>query len=563
MTCDWDIAKFLIFSDNGIPLIYYSHFTAIAIFIGLLGFTFLRLKQWPKRSFRLLAASYGIWLFCDIVLWANEKIPHVLFFWTVINIVEPLIFVFAFSFFLEFVEKKTISLRGKWIIFALLLPTLIMAPLGLSVVGFDYTTCDRNVVEGIAAYYNYFLEALFLLLIIAKTIQLVVRYSRERLSGKTKLVLIAISTSFLLFSFLLANFLGTFTGDYETSQLGHIAVPIFAAFLAYITVRYESFKPRILFIDTLVGALFILLLSLLFVDNRNYQIYANLISFVIMIPLGYSLMTGIRKEVKQREQLEKISTELRAANEQLKKLDQQKNEFLSFASHDLKSPIALIKQFASLIYDGTYKDPNKVSETILKIKNTADRAVNMVNTFLDLRRIEEGRMEYNFEQKNIIDFVKGITEDFTPLAKQQKNIAVSFSATSPDIQARFDTNTLRQVLQNYLDNALKYTGNADERGLGRGQTPTNTQNWIKVNVRAEDKTVLIAISDSGLGMDKELLSVLFEQFRRDPSVAKKIQGTGLGLFIAKQIVRAHHGDTWAESDGKGKGSTFYIRLPKA
>lgn len=268
----------------------------------------------------------------------------------------------------------------------------------------------------------------------------------------------------------------------------------------------------------------------------------------LVFALGLSVFFMQRKKMEQTiKERGAINEQMYGMAKQLKELNQQKSEFLSFASHDLKSPIALMKQYATLIYDGTYKEPTKVNETLLKIKTTADRAVNMVNTFLDLRKIEEGKMEYNFEKRNIVELVSGITGDFALLAKQQKNIEVSFNSSSPDIQVTLDTNTLRQVLQNFLDNSLKYT----------------EQGWIKVEVTAEQKTVLIKISDSGLGMDKELLPVLFEQFRRDPGVAKKIQGTGLGLFISKQIVQSHHGDTWAESEGKGKGSQFYIRLPKA
>ncbi|MEZ4979811.1 MAG: HAMP domain-containing sensor histidine kinase, partial [Chitinophagales bacterium] len=471
--------------------------------------------------------------------------PHVLFFWTVINLVEPLIFVFAFSYFLELAEGKKMSINGKWIILALLIPTIIMAPIGLSVVGFDYTTCDRNVIEGIAAYYNYALEALFLLLIVGKTIQLTIRNRKNRAWSKSKLFLAAIGTSLLLFSFLLANFLGTWTGDYETSQLGHIAVPLFAAFLAYITVKYESFKPRILFIDTLVVALFILLASLLFVENRDYQIYANIVSFIIMIPLGYSLMSGIRKEVKQREELEKITKALEEANTELKKADQLKSEFLSFASHDLKSPVSKMKQWASLIHDGTITEKEQIEETLFKIKTTGDRALRLVDEFLNIRKIEEGKMEFTFEEKDIVEFTKSLIDDFQPIAKQ-KGLALTFKSSAKEAFVKMDAVKIRQVIENLIDNALKYT----EEGS------------IDVSIKDEQKSVLISVKDTGPGIDKNVIPSLFAQFKRAPGETKKIKGTGLGLYIAKQIVLEHKGEVWAESEGEGKGSTFLVRLAK-
>lgn len=211
MICEWDTAQFLIFSNNGEPLIYYSHLTSIVIFLALLGLTFLKLKPWPKQPFRLMAVAYVIWLFCDLVLWGNEQPENVMFFWTIINLVEPLIFVSAFLYFHQFVENKAPPVWNQWLIFILLLPTMIMAPIGLSVVGFDYSSCDRNVVEGFAAYYNYFLEAIFLSFIIIKTI--FVLFTNRFKGQRSKLLLVSLGTSFLLFSFLIANFLGTLTGD--------------------------------------------------------------------------------------------------------------------------------------------------------------------------------------------------------------------------------------------------------------------------------------------------------------------------------------------------------------
>ena len=545
MNCNWDASNFLIFSGNGAPLIYYSHLTAISLFIGLLIFTLLKSKDWPRTPFRYIAIAYIVWLFCDLVLWMNEKPTHIMFFWTVINLVEPLIFVAAYSYFFEFATKKPMPIKNRWYILALLIPTLIMAPMGLSAIGFNLTNCDRDVVEGIAAYYNYALEALFLLLVVTKGMRLMV--SKQYEMQKSKLILATLAISFLLFSFLIANLSGTLTGDYVTSQYGHIAVPIFAAFLAYITIKYESFEPKILLIDTLVASLFVLLLSLLFVENNNYQIYANIVAFLIAIPLGYTLSKNIRHEVNTRKKIQLLADDLAAANVQLTDLNRQKSEFVSFASHDLKSPINIIKQFASLIADGTYKEPQKIQETVNKIKVNADRATALVDDFLDIRKIEEGHMDYAFEIKDIVSFVKAATEEYAPLAKAQKNIEVSFATSVAKANVKMDATRLRQVIQNLLSNSLKYS----EKG------------FIKVTITEEQCTILITVKDTGLGMDKALLPILFEQFHRDASVAKKIQGTGLGLYISKQIVLAHGGEIWAESEGKGMGSTFTVRLPKA
>ncbi len=546
MNCDWDIAQFLIFSSNGEPLIYYSHLTSILIFLGLFIFTFLPLKNWPKKTFRLMALSYVLWLFCDLVLWANEKPDNVMFFWTLINLVEPLIFVFAFAYFQQFTKGEPLSIRTKWLIFGLLLPTLIMAPIGLSVSGFDYTNCDRNAVEGIAAYYNYFLEALFLALILLKTLGLF--FSKRFKDQRGKLLLVAIGNSSLLFSFLVANFLGTYTEHYVTSQYGHIAVPIFGAFLVYITIKYESFEPRILLIDTFTGALFILLLSLLFVNNPTYQIYANVVAFILLTPLAYTLVTSIRKEVRTRKQIQILAENLKQANEKLKELDRLKSEFLSIASHDLRAPLTVVRNFMSLLLDGTYGKLPPAAET--GAHQVFDRATDMaksVETYLNVSRIEQGSMKYDFIDVELAGLIKNAVTAFTPNA-EKKGLAVKLSI-APElagVKTRLDVAKMNEVFNNLLDNSIKYT----------------PEGSIGVVVDKKGTLARITITDTGVGMSQETIGKLFKLFSTGAESRKvNVSSTGVGLYITKAHVEAHKGKIWAESDGEGKGSRFIVELP--
>ncbi|MES2994917.1 MAG: ATP-binding protein [Patescibacteria group bacterium] len=543
MMCEWDVAQFLIFSTNGEPLIYYSHLTSIVIFLALLGFTLLKLKQWPRGAFRLMAIAYIVWLFCDLVLWANDNIEHVLFFWTLINLVEPLIFVAAFAYCIQFIDNRTLSSKSRWAIFALLFPTLVMAPMGLSVVGFDYTTCDRNVVEGIAAYYNYFLEALFVFLLLLKTGSILIykRYAGRRV----RLTLVVVGTSLLLFSFLIANFLGTFTGDYVTSQYGHIAVPIFAAFLAYITIKYESFEPRILLVDTLVVALFILLLSLLFVEENNYQIYANALAFAIMIPLGYTLVTSIRKEVKTRKEIQQLATNLESANGKLKELDQLKSEFLSVATHQLRAPLTAIRGYAANISEGSYGAvPEYLNDPLHVIQESTRLMVNSIEDYLNISRIEQGRMKYEKSDFDISDISKRVIEELLPVATK-KGLALTLTANEP-ITVNADIGKIKQVLTNLVDNAIKYT----EKGS------------IAVTVEKKEKVARVTITDSGVGIAADEIDKLFSKFTRARAANEvNTTGTGLGLYVAKQLVEGNGGKVWVESDGLGKGSRFVVELP--
>jgi len=554
MQCTWDTAKFLIFSGNvNAPLIYYSHFTSIAIFIALLLLTFLNLKPWPKNALRLLAVSYITWLFCDLVLWANERPDNIMFFWTIINLVEPLIFIAAYSHFVSFTEKRSLNRKEKWLIFALLIPTLIMAPAGLSAVGFDLTNCDRNAVEGIAAYYNYFLEALFMAMILLGSVKRFWQLGKEK-KQRMRLVLASGSLLLLLTSFLTANFLGTYLDDYSISQFGHIAVPVFALFLAYITIKYETLEARILSIDLGTAALVILVFSLLFIANQSAHNYVIILTLALLVPLSYTLVTGIRKEVRSRKKieelagkLEKSNEDLASANVRLTELDRQKSEFVSLASHQLRSPLTAIRGYASMMVEGEYGTLDEtLKEPVQKIADSVKSMVLMVEDFLSISRIEQGKMKFDFTDFDLKKLAEEVVYELKPNA-DKKQLTLTFSAEpGKKYLVSADQTKIKQTILNFLDNSIKYTP--------KGSIA------VSVKKNAYDK-IIISIADTGIGMSAETIPKLFQKFARANDANKtNVIGTGLGLYVAKQMVEAHKGRVWAESPGVGKGSTFFIEL---
>ena len=337
-----------------------------------------------------------------------------------------------------------------------------------------------------------------------------------------------------------------FLEDFRFLPLSGLFTFPFIIFAAYAILKQRLLGVKVIATEILTFILAVVTFAeIIFANDTGIVLFRSGV-FILVLSFGILLIRSVRKEVEQRERLEKITKDLEAANVELKRLDDFRKQVLSFASHDLKAPISLMKQSATLIYDGTYKDEQKIRDTAFKIKMFADRGVNMIDNFLDIRKMEEGKLEYNFEKKNVVEFAKNITNDFALLARQ-KDIDVTFDSPVQDIQSEIDTDKMRQVFQNLLDNSLKYT----------------EQGSVRVSMTEEQNTVLFKIQDTGIGMTKELLPVLFEQFKRAAEVEKTIKGTGLGLYISKQIVLAHHGEIWAESEGVGKGSSFFVRLEKA
>jgi signal transduction histidine kinase len=538
MMCEWDTARFLIFSGNGEPLIYYSHITSALIFIALIGFTFLKLRPWPKNSFRLIAVSYAVWLFCDLILWANENIDHIMFFWTLLVMVEPLIFIGAYIYFLRFTENKPLS-RGTTLFLTLLLvPSLVFGALGLSVIGFDATTCDRNAWEGIGVYYGFFVEALLLLLIIGKTARLLLSVNSR--GTRTKLFLVSLGVSLLFVGFLSANFLATLTGDYVTSQYGHISVPMFAAFLAYITIRYESFEPRILLIDTLVTALFILLASLLFVENEAYQIYANVMAFIIMMPLSYTLLTGIRKEVRIRKELEVLTKELQATNERQETL-------IHFIGHEVKGFLTRdAGTLASLSEGDVGSLPEPARLFAMKGLTEARRGIDAVATILKASNLKKGTVSYEKAPFDLKEIVVSTVEKAAGAATE-KGLVLSVTPSDGVYEMLGDKAQIQDhVLRNLIDNAINYT-------------PSGS---IIISLRNTGGLLSVAITDTGIGISAEDKERLFtEGGHGKDSQRMNAHSTGYGLYIAKQIAEAHGGTISVASEGAGKGSTFTVTFP--
>ena len=332
---------------------------------------------------------------------------------------------------------------------------------------------------------------------------------------------------------------------------GNFLVALYPIIFAYAILKYHLFNAKIILTEFVVFILWVGLLIKLFLA-KGWQAISIEGGFLIFLTIfGILLIRSVLREVEQRKRLEILTKNLEAANEKLKQLDKLKSEFLSFTSHQVKSPMTIVKGYATLIADGTLGETSKeVKETAEKIKNSADRMISLVNNLLDLRKIEEGKMDFSFEKINVVELVKKIVEEFKNLAKDKK-LELSFELKAPELFAKIDTQKFSQVIQNLIDNAIKYT----EKGWVKVSVDLATEN-LKIN-----NYILITVSDSGRGISKELMPKIFEEFSRDWSFKKEIQGTGLGLYIAKQIVLAHQGEIWVESEGNGKGSRFIVKLP--
>jgi signal transduction histidine kinase len=241
-----------------------------------------------------------------------------------------------------------------------------------------------------------------------------------------------------------------------------------------------------------------------------------------------------------------LTLELEKANEQLKVLDQARAEFISIASHQLRTPPATVKWFLSTVIGGDYgKVPSKIKEILEKTERTNNSLISLIDDLLNVSRIERGKMEFLYEPVHVENLLKITFEQLEPIAVE-KNIKLVWKNPKiklPAIMA--DKEKLRQVMNNIIDNALKYT----------------KEGKIELSLKQEGENIRFMSQDTGKGLDKENMDSIFAKFTRGKESIKQSAGLGLGLYVAKIIVEHHEGKLWAESDGLGKGSRFIFTLP--
>ncbi|RJQ18914.1 MAG: sensor histidine kinase [Nitrospiraceae bacterium] len=231
----------------------------------------------------------------------------------------------------------------------------------------------------------------------------------------------------------------------------------------------------------------------------------------------------------------------------LKELDKMKTEFFSSMSHELRTPLTTIKEGTNLFMEGLKESgaTEKQKKLLTIINEECNRLINLVNSLLDLSRMEAGMMVYNFRQADLVPLINKAAREIEPLA-ETKNIKIETKIGEGLPLPRLDTDRILQVLRNLMGNALKFTPNGGS---------------MQIHTQAVEEGVKVSVSDSGAGIPKEKMEVIFDKFRRAALAdSGKIMGSGLGLFIVKQIISAHGGKIWVEST-LGKGSTFSFVLP--
>ncbi|HRZ95622.1 MAG TPA: HAMP domain-containing sensor histidine kinase [Candidatus Moranbacteria bacterium] len=337
------------------------------------------------------------------------------------------------------------------------------------------------------------------------------------------------------------------TSAYGYELYGLFGMPIFLGFLVYLIVQYKAFDIKILSVQALVVALVILIGSqFAFIQNPINMVLTG-ITLAIAVGFGWTLIRSVKMEVQRKEELQIMTNRLAQANDQLRKLDNAKSEFISIASHQLRTPLTAIKGFISLLLEGSYGKINSMLKDVLnKIYISNERLIDLVEDMLNLSRIESGRMEYDIKKVNMEEVLKEICDTFS-IRSKEKGLKLELKLPeNPLPEVTTDRNKIREVISNLVDNAIKYT----------------LKGWVTVKLSQNEDKVRIAVIDTGIGVPKEEMPYLFEKFSRGKDINRlNTGGTGLGLHVGKKMIESLSGKLWVESEGAGKGSTFIVELP--
>ncbi len=362
----------------------------------------------------------------------------------------------------------------------------------------------------------------------------------------------------LLLSILTALVTNVILGDYIQnspyysiySRFGIYGMLFIVLFPGYAIIRHKLFNIRVIAAETLSFLMLLIMFVQIFFSENMFQIFARALLFLVFFILVVMLIRSIENEVERKEELQMISDSLASANERLRRLDNAKSEFISIASHQLRTPLTAIKGYVSLILEGSYgKVSAEVEDVLEKVYGVQGQLAQLVEDLLNVSRIESGRIQYQYAPVRLEMIITDLVDMFSITAKD-KGIALRMHLSKKALpQLTIDAGKIKETISNLIDNAVKYT-------------PQGGEVRIFLEGDEERHVARVTVEDTGVGILPEDKDRLFEKFVRSKETAKMVtSGTGLGLYVGKNFVEAHGGRIWAESEGQGQGARFIVELP--
>lgn len=516
----------------------------------------------------LLLIIFGLSGWAISNYYSNLDFPYIFLLW-----LNRLIFIttsiaaWGFACFVDaFPDEKGLNRKRSIMMLVALLTAVIISasPYLAKNVFSNGAVTDINFGWGIVYY------GIFILTCLVYTIGKIIRkfFVEKNQDTRELFKLLTYGVGIFLFLAIITNLiLPVFFNQFEISVITPAYTTAFSFIIFTAILKHKFLDIKVVATELLTFSIWIFLLIQTMLSSNVSMGIVNGIIFVLVIIFGIYLIRSVKLEVERKEELQIMADRLASANDQLRKLDNAKTEFISVASHQLRTPITAIKGFTSLILEGAYGEiGGGVRKAVEKVYVSTERLVNLIEDLLNVSRIESGRLSFNFEKSSVEKLLKELRDNFVLVAKNKKLNLTLKLPKKPLPEITMDYQKVRELTSNFIDNALKYTekGGVTVSAELRNEGVVVDDKGFVIPGRKSPfgKVIRIIVSDTGIGIPKEEIPYLFRKFSRGKDISRlHVGGTGLGLYVGKAIADAHHGQTWVESDGAGKGSRFMIEIP--
>lgn len=516
-----------------------------------------------------LSIMLGVWVF-----WADKKSKKnqfffatslTIFLWIVfgyiglnyleiskiflrLNFAAVSIFFTATYFFSMYFPSVTKS--NKLVNSLIVLITALFAVVSLST---NLIIADATVVDGNIGYimgdYEYIFYAFVLFLTLLIFNNLIRNYfSGDKQSKNNVKIFLVGAIIFAVLNIIFNVIAPNLVRDKNIyARLGDYSAIFFLSFAAYATVKHSLFNIKVVTTEVIVLFLSVALFVQIFVSNSFAESMIEAVVWLAATYGGWLLIKSVKKEIEQREQIEKLAKDLGKANEELKVLDKAKDDFLSMASHELNTPIAAIEGYLSMIIDEGIGEKlgNTTKKYLERVYSSAKRLSGLVSDLLNVSRIESGRIHLVYSEGQIEDTIEQSIAEIKPEVDKFKHVLTFHKPKIAMPKTYYDVPRITEAVINIVGNAAKYTPEGGK---------------VDVSVEKNEDNIKVSIADNGKGIPADKKDKVFDKFTQADILKDEVKGTGLGLYIVKNFIEMHKGKVWFDSV-VDKGTTFYFTIP--